>query len=105
VLEFASDGQWSRIGFPTAGWVNNRYIQFLSEGTPAIHTTVGVEHAYVAAESLHVRSGPGTEFPIVQSLDHGQTVVIVAVVTDGGWKQIIMPGKGWVSTEFVQVSE
>ncbi len=105
VLEFAPDGEWSRIAVPTEGWVNNRYLQFLSEGTPAVHTVVGVKNAYVAAESLNVRSGPGTEFAVVRSLDHGQTVVIVAAVTDGGWKQIIMPSKGWVSTEFVQVSE
>ncbi|CAN5485982.1 hypothetical protein BH10CHL1_BH10CHL1_12070 [soil metagenome] len=105
VLEFTADGQWSRIAAPMAGWVNNRYLQFLSEGPPITHVIVGVEQATVATESLNVRSGPGTEFPVVQSLARGQMITIVAALTDGGWKQIIMPSKGWVSTAFVQVSE
>ncbi|MCX6045421.1 MAG: SH3 domain-containing protein [Chloroflexi bacterium] len=105
VLAFTADGQWSRIATPTAGWVSNRYLQFVSEGTPAKSVIVGLEEATVNADSLNVRSGPGTEFPIVQSLKQGQTILIVAALTDGGWKQIIMPSKGWVSTAFVQVSE
>ena len=95
VVEFSTDRQWSRITAPANGWVHNRYIQFLSEGTPAVRTVLGVEHAQVIAETLNVRSGPGTEFSIVQSLGSGQKVIIVAAVTERSWQQIIMPVKGW----------
>jgi len=105
VIAFSEMGDWSQIGWPTAGWVSNEYLRFRSDGFPALDVTLGREAAQVMTPDLHVRSGPGTEFPIVGDLAVDQSVVIIATVTDGSWKQIVSPQTGWVSTMFVQVSE
>ncbi|MFN8486379.1 MAG: SH3 domain-containing protein [Caldilineaceae bacterium] len=105
VIEFSQDGVWSQIAAPAEGWVANAFVLFQSPDAPEIYTIIKVEHAQIKTEQLNVRNGPGLAFPIVGSLGLGQTIEIVATTQDKQWKQIITPIRGWVSTNFVQVSE
>lgn len=56
----------------------------------------------VAADSLNVRSGPGTTNAVVSSLTRGTAVT--AVAEQNGWKQITAPVAGWVSAQFLQAA-
>jgi Tol biopolymer transport system component len=58
---------------------------------------------------LNIRSGPGTDFPII---DRGQPNAVYSVsgrTTDATWIEIVLPdsdsGYGWVYAEFVSLSQ
>ena len=105
VIEFSQDGAWSHIAAPAEGWVANAFVLFQSPEAPDMYTIIKVEHAQIKTEQLNVRNGPGLAFNIVGNLSLGQAIEIVATTQDKQWKQIITPIRGWVSTNFVQVSE
>jgi len=105
VVEFSVNGAWSRIEWPTAGWVNNDFIRFRSPGFPTVYAVIRAEQAQVTIDGLNVRSGPGLEFAIVGQLTLSQTVEIVAEVEDHSWKQIVQPLPGWVSTDYLRIGE
>jgi len=52
---------------------------------------------------LNVRSGPGTQFPQLATLNSGQTIGLLGRNTDASWLQINLPsgGTGWVSQLYV----
>ena len=55
----------------------------------------------------NVRTGPGTEYPVIGVAPLGATGRVVGVSEDGGWWTIFIPGapnnQGWVSASTVQV--
>ncbi len=53
----------------------------------------------VTTDTLNVRAGPGTNFPVLSTLKQGQAITIVAKSADGHWWQI---SQGWVSSDYVQ---
>ena len=57
------------------------------------------------ANVLNIRSGPGTNFPVVASARQGDTGTIVGRSQDGRWWVVDAPslpgGVGWVSADFV----
>ena len=65
--------------------------------TATVKTSAGVK--------LRVRSGPGSNYPIVARLANGQTVNVLARDSSGKWLQVefAAPGGdfGWVSTNYV----
>ncbi len=105
VVEFSVNGAWSRIEWPTSGWVSNDFIRFRSAGFPTVYTVIRAEQAQVIIDGLNVRSGPGIEFAIVGQLTISQTVEIVAAVADHSWQQIVQPIAGWVSTDYLRIGE
>jgi len=52
-------------------------------------------------ESLPVRSGPGEEYDVIDSLSDGTPVTVVA--TSGGWSEI--SGGGWVASEWLSFGD
>jgi PKD repeat protein len=58
-----------------------------------------------ARVNLHIRSGPGTNYPVVGVLLAGQSAQITGVSADGNWWQISFAGaqngRGWISAYYV----
>lgn len=52
---------------------------------------------------LNVRSGPGTDFETIESLENGSQVAIVGGNDAGTWLQVALPNgaQGWVAAAFV----
>jgi hypothetical protein len=62
-----------------------------------------------ANQKINVRSGPGTDFNSLGTVDGGQSVTLTGKNTDATWLQIYFPGgpgdRGWVSAGFVSVDD
>lgn len=61
---------------------------------------------HVTARSVNVRSGPGTENPVVGRLTRGEAVSLVWM-EDNGWARILIEGdgiEGYVYTDFLAES-
>ncbi len=56
---------------------------------------------------LNVRSGPGTNYDIVERLNPGSEVVSIGRTSDSEWLQLSLPdtadGTGWVAAEYVSL--
>ena len=66
----------------------------------SIPTTVGV----VLADSLNVRSGPGSSYSVITSVSKSETV---NVIVEGTWCKIYVPSKkavGYVSREYLDIT-
>ena len=58
-------------------------------------------------QNMNVRSGPGTNYPIVGAGTAGQSTKVIGRNDDGSWLKIEYPsadGSGWVFAELVQVT-
>ncbi|HIC89525.1 MAG TPA: hypothetical protein EYP04_09005 [Anaerolineae bacterium] len=69
---------------------------------PAIEATPSLE---VIVNSLRVRAGPGTDFPVIGAARLGDTFAVVGVNETKNWWQICCIGarKGWLYGQFVQL--
>ena len=65
-------------------------------------TTTGTQKGTVIGNGLRIRSGAGTDYDVVGSLNKGDKVTITAQKTVGGtvWCNI---GTGWISMDFVEI--
>lgn len=55
-----------------------------------------------ATEDVNMRSGPGTEFPVVGVILGGRPVTVVGCLPDGGWCDAVHDGdRAWVSGRFL----
>lgn len=61
------------------------------------------QRAKVTANSLNIRSGPGTDHPAVESIKKGQIVTVVG--QEGDWVQIRLEDGtfGWASAKFLEI--
>lgn len=61
-------------------------------------------HLRITANSLNVRSGPGTDFEVLASVKKGE--VVVRLRESAGWVQIQLEAGtiGWVSDKYVEVA-
>lgn len=87
------DNGWGMLSI--GGWVCLDYIQ--RNGSIASHSKDSGEKMIVTASALNVRSGPGTNYPAVGVLRHGEAVSIVK--EDNGWGQLEY-GK-WVCMDYL----
>ncbi|TNE57223.1 MAG: amidase [Bacteroidetes bacterium] len=78
---------WYRISANKQEWVSGRYVQ-------------AVQRATVNATALNVRSGPGTQFNIVNQVTKGEEVFVYA--EDGNWGQISLDDR-WVSKKYLDI--
>jgi uncharacterized protein YraI len=96
------------------GWVASQFVQ--TEETPQVPVIgAGPEEtppAGVEAETsqaINVRSGPGTDFNSLGTLDTGESVLVTGKNEAETWYQIYYPGgpgnRGWVSAGFVTVED
>lgn len=68
---------------------------------PATTSVSYTRYVATQSQSLNVRSGPGTNYKVVRSLEKGSKVDVIA--TSGSWSQI---GKNeWVSTSYLSAAK
>lgn len=109
---------WYEILYPDGpdgvGWVAGQLV--LTETTPAV-PVVGAGAAgtpppgtqATTSQSINVRSGPGTDFNTLGTLDSGEAITLTGKNDSATWLQIYFPGgaddRGWVSAGFVTVED
>ena len=113
-------GNWYQIAYSKAqdgkGWVTAQYVVVDHQavipvvgGTPLPPTgIVPSGPSGVAMQMVNVRSGPGTDFNSLGSLNPKDVVVLTGKDPSGTWFQIQYPngadGKGWVTAAFIQAN-
>ena len=83
-----ASGNWVRIEH---GWVSTEY--FYLEGTVADDALTGT----ITTADLNIRSGPGTSYRSIGTLQQGDAVEIMAQAAGWGYTQ-----QGWVSMSYVE---
>lgn len=85
-------------GCTSAGWISMDYVDVDGETDTEETNITGT----VTGNGVNVRSGPGTNYGVVGSLDYGDTVTITAQTTVGTtkWGKI---SNGWVCMDFIGV--
>ena len=109
-------GSWWQINYPQGvegkGWVTAQYV---TTGDTSQIPVIGVAetdpnngNVAVVQQQLNVRSGPGTDFNSLGTLNAQDVVSLTGKDANGAWLQIDFPagtgpeGKGWVNAAFVQ---
>jgi len=109
---------WWQINFPQdaggKGWVTAQYVTTAAK--PEVPIIGGAEagpntgNVAVIKQQLNVRSGPGTGFNSVGTLNPNDVVALTGKDPNGAWLQIDYPqgagpeGKGWINAAFVQAN-
>ena len=109
-------GNWWQINYPQPqavdgkGWVTAQFVNTVN--TPDVPTIGGGEdsptdgNVAIIQQQLNVRSGPGTGFNSLGTLNPQDVVSLTGKDPNGAWLQIDFPagpeGKGWVNAAFVQ---
>ena len=125
VIGKSEDGQWWAIRINPEkvgvgyGWVSGQYVQ--TANTTNVQTIQNPDTFTVATppppasgaatgtatEYLNVRSGPGTNYPVLVVAPPGSTGEITGKSSDGAWWQVKVAtqysstGFGWVSASYV----
>lgn len=114
-------GNWYQILFPQGpggkGWVTAQYVDVRNkEAVPVIGATSASTSAAgpgsfsgpggVVIQQVNVRSGPGTDFNALGTLNPKDVVTLTGRDAAGIWLQIVFAngpdGKGWVTSAYVQ---
>ncbi|HET9588286.1 MAG TPA: SH3 domain-containing protein [Anaerolineales bacterium] len=109
---------WWQILYPQAsdpdgkGWVTAQYVRTVS--TPAVPVVGGIgtgtSNGAVAIiqQKLNIRSGPGTGFDSIGTLNAQDAVNLTGKDPNGTWLQIEFgsgpEGKGWINAAFAQAN-
>ena len=109
-------GNWWQINYPHPdavdgkGWVTAQYVTVA--GTPQVPVVGGEEAGLnsasmaVVQEQINVRSGPGTGFNSLGTLNPQDVVSLTGKDPNGAWLQIEFPagpeGRGWINAAFVR---
>lgn len=90
---YEKDGNWGRT---SDGWISLSYVY--QDGATGKNTATGT----VTTDGLRIRSGPGTGYGVVGSVNYGDTVNILEQFTYGDttWGCI---KNGWISMDYVDV--
>jgi uncharacterized protein YraI len=108
-------GNWWQIIYPQGpegkGWVTAQYVTTPNEtGVPVVGSGNAVDpdsgSTAVIQQQLNVRSGPGTDFNSLGTLNAKDVVRLLGKDANSTWLQIEFragpEGKGWVNAAFVQ---
>lgn len=102
-----ADSSWVQVRLPDGliAWVST---QFISTPYPLVDLPVtgAVEPlAMVKSGRLNVRSGPGTDYPILFSLTQNEPLAMLGRSPDGDWLKVrVRAQEGWVNAGFVTLS-
>jgi N-acetylmuramoyl-L-alanine amidase len=97
-------GDWIQISLSGGrqGWVAEWFTKRENPAAAAASVTKA-GNGTVTADSLRVRSGPGTSYASIGSLRQGQSVAVLE--TKGSWVKIRHASmEGWVSKDYLNVS-
>lgn len=92
---------WGRTN---KGWVSMNYVTLGSTTTTTGgNTTTGTGNATITGSAVNVRSGAGTDYPVVATAQKGESVTIheTASVNGTQWGRT---DKGWVCMDYVSVT-
>lgn len=94
-------------GCTSKGWISMQYVQLdgantSTDSTTTDTTTTTSKTGTVTGSELNIRSGPGTNYGVVGSLNNGDRVTVLSTtVVDGiTWGNI---DQGWVSMTYVKL--
>lgn len=105
---------WWQILYPAGkdskGWVRAQYVTTAANPEVPVIGGVGPNpnngNVAVVQQQLNIRSGPGTSFNSLGTLNPQDVVSLTGKDANGAWLQIEFPagpaGKGWVNAAFVQ---
>jgi uncharacterized protein YraI len=109
-------GNWWQILYPHPqavagkGWITAQYVSTIT--TPEVPIIGGAQagpsggNVAIVQEQINVRSGPGTGFNSLGTLNPQDVVNLTGKDPNGAWLQIDFAlgpeGKGWVNSAFVQ---
>jgi N-acetylmuramoyl-L-alanine amidase len=111
---------WWQILYPQGGqgadgkgWVTAQYVT--TAGKPEVPVIGGAGpnpntgNAAIVQQKINIRSGPGTGFNSLGTLNPQDVVRLTGKDANGTWLQIDFPagpaGKGWVNAAFVQAQD
>jgi uncharacterized protein YraI len=111
------DGNWWQILYPQGqdgkGWVTAQYITTANGTTaPVIGGVNGVDantgNMAVVQQQINIRSGPGTGFNSLGTLNQKDVVRLTGKDANSAWLQIEFhagpDGKGWINAAFVRAT-
>lgn len=105
--ECTDDGSWCYVEHEgTAGWVAARYLRAPGSRPQPTPPSGDTTDTYFARSPVNVRSGPGTQFSIVDRLQGGEKVNREQCTSDEKWCYVTHDGPdGWVSANYLRSAE
>ena len=109
-------GNWFQINYPQGvdgkGWVTAKYVTMANGIEVPIIGSSGTNpnnaNIAIVQQQINVRSGPGTSFNSLGTLNAQDFVNLTGKDSNGAWLQIEFSsgpdGKGWVNAAFVQAN-
>ncbi|MCC6301142.1 MAG: SH3 domain-containing protein [Anaerolineales bacterium] len=104
-------GNWYQINYPAGqtadgkGWVTAQFITTSEEPNVPV---IGAGAVAIVGQQINVRSGPGTNFNALGTLNAKDVAVLTGKDSAGVWLQIEFAagpeGKGWINSAFVQAT-
>jgi uncharacterized protein YraI len=125
VIGKSANGQWWVVRLPITfaavgqGWVSAQFVEVTNADNvpvipaPPLPPTIEVQPPPAGApnataiQAVHVRSGPGTQFPAFGIAPRGTRGEVIGVSQNGRWWVVRLPthlvgmGQGWVSADWV----
>ncbi|MEP7288721.1 MAG: N-acetylmuramidase domain-containing protein [Chloroflexota bacterium] len=99
----APSADWLEVrvdGTDTHGFVASNFVT-LTDVKPQAST--GGQHAEVTTNSLNIRSGPGTNFPVLTTV--GQGSVLTVLDNQGNWIKVkVGTSDGYASTQYLNLT-
>lgn len=98
-------GDWIQIQLNNneKGWVANWLVTYEQTQTSSSNLTKG-KSISITGDDVRVRSGPGTKYKILDSVDAGHNGEIKEL--SGDWVKITYSGNtGWVSSKYVKLTQ
>jgi uncharacterized protein YraI len=116
ILAKDAGGNWYQILYPAGsegkGWLTARYVQVpQGQEVPPLAGAPGAESgpSGVVTQQVNVRSGPGTSFEALGTLNPQDTVTLTGKNPDGTWLQVAFSGAtgglGWIAAGYIQSTE
>ncbi|WP_246140834.1 SH3 domain-containing protein [Bacillus marasmi] len=97
-------GDWIQIDLSKnkKGWVANWVVKTDQKQSSGSSNLSKGSNAQVTTDGLRVRSGPGTNYKVLDTLSNGTTVEITSTSAD--WVKVSYSGgQGWVSKQYIKV--
>lgn len=69
-------------------------------------TVTGFKIRYVQVAQANIRTGPGTNFPVITVVKKGQALKVIGISSDGGWAKVELADRriGYISRKLLGVS-
>jgi uncharacterized protein YraI len=111
VIQQDASGSWYMLSYPSGpggiAWVASRYVAVLNAtSVPFAATATPAGLLGTVLQRLNVRSGPGTSFETLGTIEPNATVTLTGKDGTASWFQINYPdgpsGRAWVTAQYIQ---